>query len=216
MRAAVTSTRRARHLASIAPRAFASSAAPEPSTSGHGAHGGTNAVDRFDSHSLVKALVRAGFTETQAEGVIRSTTDAMTRAGVVGRGELERELMYGRAETQALKVELSGAMREASAGMRHQSDQLVSETEKLRADLKYNIERITQSQKLDLNLEKGRLRELHGIQESQMKSVEARVDKELHQMRTQIEAAKTEIIRYSVGTLVSLGALSLAALRLFM
>ena len=100
--------------------------------------------------------------------------------------------------------------------MRHQSDQLVSETEKLRADLKYNIERITQSQKLDLNLEKGRLRELHGIQESQMKSVEARVDKELHQMRTQIEAAKTEIIRYSVGTLVSLGALSLAALRLFM
>ena len=160
--------------------------------------------------------MRAGFTETQAEGVIRSTTDAMTRAGVVGRGELERELMYGRAETQALKVELSGAMREASAGMRHQSDQLVSETEKLRADLKYNIERITQSQKLDLNLEKGRLRELHGIQESQMKSVEARVDKELHQMRTQIEAAKTEIIRYSVGTLVSLGALSLAALRLFM
>ena len=90
------------------------------------------------------------------------------------------------------------------------------ENEKLRADLKYNIDRITQSQKLDLNLEKGRLRELHGIQESQMKEVEARVDRELHQMRTQIEAAKTEIIRYSVGTLVSLGALSLAAIRLVM
>jgi hypothetical protein len=42
------------------------------------------------------------------------------------------------------------------------------------------------------------------------------VDKELNVMRTQIEAAKTEIIRYSVGTLVSLGALSLAALRLIM
>jgi hypothetical protein len=49
-----------------------------------------------------------------------------------------------------------------------------------------------------------------------MKEVEARVDRELHQMRTQIEAAKTEIIRYSVGTLVSLGALSLAAIRLVM
>jgi len=100
--------------------------------------------------------------------------------------------------------------------MKHSTETLQAENEKLRADLKYNIDRITQSQKLDLNLEKGRLRELHGIQESQMKEVEARVDRELHQMRTQIEAAKTEIIRYSVGTLVSLGALSLAAIRLVM
>jgi len=54
------------------------------------------------------------------------------------------------------------------------------------------------------------------IADNQHKEMEARVDKELNVMRTQIEAAKTEIIRYSVGTLVSLGALSLAALRLIM
>ena len=60
------------------------------------------------------------------------------------------------------------------------------------------------------------MRELLSIADNQHKEMEARVDKELNVMRTQIEAAKTEIIRYSVGTLVSLGALSLAALRLIM
>lgn len=191
-------------------RRQASSAAPEQ------AHASTSAIDRFDSHSLVKSLSRAGFTEQQSEQIVRTMTDSMMRAGFVARSELERELMYGRAETQALKVELSSSLREAAASMKHSTESLVGETEKLRADLKYNIEKITQSQKLDLNLEKGRLRELHGIQESQMKNLESRVDKELSSMRTQIEAAKTEIIRYSVGTLVSLGALSLAALRLVM
>ena len=174
-------------------------------------------VDRFDSHAIIKQLAKAGgFGEPQAEAIVASALTSMTRAGVVARNELERELMHGRAETQALKQEVASSLREASASMKHSTETLQAENEKLRADLKYNIDRITQSQKLDLNLEKGRLRELHGIQESQMKEVEARVDRELHQMRTQIEAAKTEIIRYSVGTLVSLGALSLAAIRLVM
>jgi len=76
----------------------------------------------------------------------------MTRAGFVARSELERELMNGRAEVQALKVELASSIRESNAFVKHNSDTLVGENEKLRADLKYNIERITQSQKLDLNL----------------------------------------------------------------
>jgi hypothetical protein len=144
------------------------------------------------------------------------TLESMTRAGFVARAELERELMTGRAEVQALKVELASSLREANAHVKHNADTLLGENEKLRADLKYNIDRITQSQKLDLNLEKGRMRELLSIADNQHKEMEARVDKELNVMRTQIEAAKTEIIRYSVGTLVSLGALSLAALRLIM
>lgn len=203
---------RASSFRTLARRARSSAASPSPAWDPHAA-----TVDRFDSHSIVKQLAKAGgFGEQQAEAIVATTLTSMTRAGFVARNELERELMIGRADTQALKVEMASSLREASAAMKHSTESLVNETDKLRADLKYNIDRITQSQKLDLNLEKGRLRELHGIQESQMKEVEARVDRELHQMRTQIEAAKTEIIRYSVGTLVSLGALSLAAIRLVM
>ena len=54
---------------------------------------------------------------------------------------------------------MNASLREASAAMRHANESLVGETDKLRQDLKYNIDRITQSQKLDLNLEKGRLRD---------------------------------------------------------
>lgn len=208
----IASTARAAQEARAATSAAAETAS---ATSAYGG-GSASAVDRFDSHSLIKQLRAASFTEPQAEGIVRSTVDAMTRAHFIGRDAFERELMSARADTHARLVEMNASLREASAAMKHTNESLVVETEKLRADLKYNIDRITQSQKLDLNLEKGRLRELHSIQESQLKEIEGRVDRELNQMRTQIEAAKTEIIRYSVGTLVSLGALSLAAMRLVM
>ena len=212
IRRCIASTARATQEARATTSANAETAS---ATSAYGG-GSSSAVDRFDSHSLIKQLRSAQFTEPQAEGVVRATVDAMTRAHFISRDAFERELMSARADTHALKVEMNASLREASAAMRHANESLVGETDKLRQDLKYNIDRITQSQKLDLNLEKGRLRELHAIQESQLKEIEGRVDRELHQMRTQIEAGKTEIIRYSVGTLVSLGALSLAAMRLVM
>jgi len=170
----------------------------------------------MDSHGLVAQLIRSGFTEPMAESAVRVTFEAMTRAGFVIRSDLERELMQARAEVHALKVETNSQLRETAAASRHQTETLVSENDKLRADMKYNIERITQSQKLDLNLEKGRMREEYANLAATSNATEARVDRELSAMRTQIEAAKTEIIRYSVGGLVSLGALSLAALRVFL
>ena len=140
----------------------------------------------------------------------------MTRAGFVVRSDLERELMQARAEVQALKVETKSQLRETAAASRHQTETLVGENDKLRADMKDNIERITQSQKLDLNLEKGRMREEYAKLESTSNATEARVDRELSAMKTQMEAAKTEIFRAGVGALVSLSALGLAALRVFM
>jgi hypothetical protein len=173
-------------------------------------------VDRIDSFKLVKNLTASGLPEAQAHAVVATCLDAMTRAGFVVRSDLERELMQARAEVQALKVETNSQLRETAAASRHQTETLVAENDKLRADMKYNIERITQSQKLDLNLEKGRMREEYAKLESTSNATEARVDRELSAMKTQMEAAKTEIIRGGIGALVSFAALGLAALRVFM
>ena len=173
-------------------------------------------VDRIDSFKLVKNLTASGLPEAQAHAVVATCLDAMTRAGYVVRSDLERELMQARAEVQALKVETNSQLRETAAASRHQTETLVAENDKLRADMKYNIERITQSQKLDLNLEKGRMREEYAKLESTSNATEARVDRELSAMKTQMEAAKTEIIRGGIGALVSFAALGLAALRVFM
>ena len=57
--------------------------------------------------SLIKQLRSAQFTEPQAEGVVRATVDAMTRAHFISRDAFERELMSARADTHALKVEMN-------------------------------------------------------------------------------------------------------------
>ena len=160
----------------------------------------------------------AGAPAAEADAGAGGSGGKAPRGGASGAPQDERELKRQRRKQSNRESARRSRLRKQAEceELGSRVGGLTEENEKLRADLKYNIDRITQSQKLDLNLEKGRLRELHGIQESQMKEVEARVDRELHQMRTQIEAAKTEIIRYSVGTLVSLGALSLAAIRLVM
>ena len=101
-------------------------------------------VDRIDSFKLVKNLTASGLPEAQAHAVVATCLDAMTRAGFVVRSDLERELMQARAEVQALKVETNSQLRETAAASRHQTETLVAENDKLRADMKYNIERITQ------------------------------------------------------------------------
>ena len=60
------------------------------------------------------------------------------------------------------------------------------------------------------------MREEYAKLESTSNATEARVDRELSAMKTQMEAAKTEIIRGGIGALVSFAALGLAALRVFM
>ena len=69
---------------------------------------------------------------------------------------------------------------------------------------------------MDLNLEKGRIREDLQKQSDTLTKADARIDKEVNQVRTMIEASKNELLRYSIGALISLAAVSLSVVRVLM
>ena len=116
IRRCVASTARATQEARATTFANAETAS---ATSAYGG-GSSSAVDRFDSHSLIKQLRSAQFTEPQAEGVVRATVDAMTRAHFISRDAFERELMSARAqggdERVAARGERGDATRERVLG----------------------------------------------------------------------------------------------------
>lgn len=74
---------------------------------------------------------------------------------------------------------------------------------------------MTAGQRLDLNLERGRLRDELAKQSSETTNLTNKLDREIHALRAQLEAAKYDVMRYCIGTLVSITAVGLTVIRIF-
>lgn len=76
------------------------------------------------------------------------------------------------------------------AMLKAENDRLVHDIEKLKQRLREEIARTQAGVRLDLNLEKGRMREDVGGQELKIKEVDARIEQEIANLRTSIQASK--------------------------
>ncbi|CAN1320026.1 Protein fmp32, mitochondrial [Linum perenne] len=81
---------------------------------------------------------------------------------------------------------------------------------------RYEIDKGIAGQRLDLNLERGRTRDELANQKAETTNLTNKSDREIHALRAQVEAAKYEIIKYCIGTLVSISAVGLAVIRILM
>ena len=88
-----------------------------------------------------------------------------------------------------------------------------NELAKLRTEIRYEMDKMISSQRLDMNLEKGRLRDELQATTHSVQTIETQLHKDINNIRTNIEANKNEIIKYSIGTLVALSSVGLALLR---
>lgn len=170
----------------------------------------------IDTLELLRGFERAGFSAQQAEAITRASL-AVTKSSVeplATKSDLERHILGQLSELREFKQDIGSRHREAAANSKHMADMVLAECEKLRAELRYTHEKVSSSQKLDLNLERGRIRDDLTAQDGKMAQSEARLDREMAAMRTTIEAAKNDVIKYAVGTIMSFGALSLGLMRL--
>ncbi|KAK9117995.1 hypothetical protein Scep_016088 [Stephania cephalantha] len=94
--------------------------------------------------------------------------------------------------------------------------ELQRETEKIRTELRYEIDKMTAGLRLDLNLERGRTRDELADQKAETANLNNKLDQVSHAMRAQLEAAKYDVIKYCIGTLVSISAVGLAVIRILM
>ncbi|CAL9164275.1 unnamed protein product [Musa hybrid cultivar] len=100
--------------------------------------------------------------------------------------------------------------------LQRETEKLRVDIDKMRSELRYEIDKVTAGQRLDLNLERGRIRDELAKQSAETTELTTKLDREIHALRAQLEAAKYDVIKYCIGTLVSISAVGLAVVRILM
>ena len=171
-----------------------------------------------DTLEMVRKFERAGMDGRTAETVAREIANAARAATgpLASRAEFEKLQIAVTSKVESIEGEMKSRQREAESTSRHAVDTVTSELEKLRSELRFAHDKITTSQKLDLNLERGRLRDDLQRQDDKMNLTEIRLDREISSMKTTIEAAKNDVIKYSIGAIMSMAAVGMSLMRLMM
>ncbi|GLJ12508.1 hypothetical protein SUGI_0192360 [Cryptomeria japonica] len=173
-----------------------------------------------DTMALVKRLEGEGMTQKQAEAITAVVTEVLQDSldtiahSFVSREEMIKSEMLHEAALSKYKGEVKSSQDHNFSLLQRETERLRTDIEKLRSELKYEVDKVTAGQRLDLNLEKGHIREELSKQNSETADLTNKLNREIHALKTQLEAGKYEVIKYCIGTVVSVTAVGLGLLRI--
>ncbi|KAH1202432.1 Protein FMP32, mitochondrial [Glycine max] len=190
-----------------------------------------------DTLALVRRLEGEGVPSKQAEAITAAITEVLNDSlenvsqSLVSNGEMQKIEMMQESNLSKFKAEVQSSQVFRShvdvmlcvefeghhfSLLQHETEKLRNDIEKMRSELRHEIDKVTAGQRLDLNLERGRIREELSNQNAETNNLTNKLDREIHSLRAQLEAAKYDVIKYCIGTLVSISAVGLAVLRILM
>ncbi|KAK5132565.1 hypothetical protein LTR08_008882 [Meristemomyces frigidus] len=176
----------------------------------------------FDTLKFVQRLKDEGFTEDQAVAmmkvlgdVIEESIQNLTRTMVL-REDQEKATYTQKVDFAKLRSELLSADSTESSLTRGTHERLTNDLAKLNSRLRDEVQRTQASVRLDLNLEKGRIREEANSQDLKIKETETRIEQESAQLRERLEAVKFSTLQWLMGVCTGTAALILGVWRLLM
>ncbi|KAF9886203.1 hypothetical protein FE257_011926 [Aspergillus nanangensis] len=176
----------------------------------------------FDTLKFVQRLKDEGFSEEQAIAMMRVLSDVieesiqnLTRTMVL-REDTERSAYTQKVDFAKLRSELLNADSTEAQLTRSSHEKISADLTKLNSRLRDEIGRTQASVRLDLNLEKGRIREEANGQEMRIKETETRIEQEVAGLRERVEAVKFSTLQWLMGVCTGTAALILGAWRLLM
>ncbi|XP_057541610.1 protein FMP32, mitochondrial-like [Amaranthus tricolor] len=175
-----------------------------------------------DTLALVRKLEAQGIPSKQAEVITAAITEVLHDSlenvshSFMTKAEMQKFEMTQEANLAKFKSEVHSSQEHHFSLLQREAEKLQSDLEKMRSELRYEIDKVTAGQRLDLNLEKGRIRDELANQTAETNNLTNKLDREIHALRAQLEAAKYDVIKYCIGTLVSISAVGLAVLRILL
>ncbi|XP_044470114.1 protein FMP32, mitochondrial-like isoform X2 [Mangifera indica] len=175
-----------------------------------------------DTLALVRRLEGQGVPSKQAEAITAAITEVLNDSlenvsqSVVSKAEMQKSVMVQESNLSQFKSQVQSSQDHHFALLQHETEKLRNDIEKMRSELRYEIDKVTAGQRLDLNLERGRIRDELANQNAETSHLTSKLDREIHELRAQLEAAKYDVIKYCIGTLVSISAVGLAVVRILM
>lgn len=175
-----------------------------------------------DTLALVRSLEAQGVPSKQAEAITSAITEVLNDSlenvadTFVSKADMQKTVMLQEAHLSRFKSEVQSSQEHHFSLLQRETEKLRTDIEKMRSELRYEIDKVTAGQRLDLNLERGRIRDELANQNAETTNLTNKLDREIHELRAQLEAAKYEVIKYCIGTLISISAVGLAVIRILM
>ncbi|KAK1410459.1 hypothetical protein QVD17_36996 [Tagetes erecta] len=173
-----------------------------------------------DTLALVRRLEGEGVPTKQAEAIQSAITEVLNDSlenvaqSFVSKGEMQRIEMTQDGNLGRFKSQVHSSQENHFSSLQRETEKLRNDIEKMRSELRYEIDKVNAGQRLDLNLERGRIRDELANQNQETTNLTNKLDREIHALRALLEAAKYDVIKYCIGTLVSISAVGLAVLRI--
>nr|CAG8639136.1 1786_t:CDS:2 [Entrophospora candida] len=174
----------------------------------------------FDTSTFVQKLEAEGFTRQQSEAIMKSMSEVLDESmnnlikNLVTKAEQEKTIYKSKVDFAQLKSEIQMLEKNDFQILKTDNERIISEVEKLNQKLTESIRHTQANAKLELNLEKGRIRDGASTLELKIKETDSKIDGEIGKLKTQMESIRFQILQYILGTLTGAGALILAYLRM--
>ncbi|GJS48651.1 FMP32, mitochondrial-like protein [Tanacetum coccineum] len=171
-----------------------------------------------DTLALVRSLEAQGIPSKQAEAITSAITEVLNDSlenvadSFVSKADMEKTVMLQEANLSKFKSEVQSSQEHHFSMLQRETEKLRTDIDKMRSELRYEIDKVTAGQRLDLNLERGRIRDELANQNAETTNLTNKLDREIHGLRAQLEAAKYDVIKYCIGTLISISAVGLATI----
>ncbi|KGQ08722.1 Putative 2-hydroxyacid dehydrogenase UNK4.10 [Beauveria bassiana D1-5] len=187
----------------------------------------------FDTLKFVKRLRDEGFTEEQSVAMMKVLSDVieereafllttlrpansiqnLTRTMVL-REDSAKATYTQKVDFAKLRSELLSADSTETNTTRGAHERLSNDIAKLGSRLRDEVARTQASVRLDLNLEKGRIREEALGQELKIKETETKIEQEVAALREKLEQVKFQTLQWLMGVCTGFAAVLLGAWRL--
>ncbi|XP_047965932.1 protein FMP32, mitochondrial-like [Salvia hispanica] len=172
-----------------------------------------------DTLALVRKFEAKGIPTKQAEAITEALKDVQNDSydnvahNFATKVDMEKNVMTIESNSSKFESEVKSNVIHHVSLLQQENEKLKSDIDKIRSELRYEIDKVTAGLKLDLNLEKGRIRDELNHHHQDAINLNSKIDREIHVLRANIESLKYELVKYCVGTFASIAAVTLALLR---
>lgn len=179
-------------------------------------------ITKFDTKKFVRLLQeQGGFSQQQAEAAVvivnKAVNDGISQIAknLVAKETLNSVAYQQKVNFAKLKGELQTMDKSEFTNLKKEQEELRTNLTNLLNRLKEEITKNLAGVRLDLNLEKGRIREESSIHELKIEDTYTRIEEEIANMQMQIKSVKTQVMQWLIGVSSGTAALMLAFVRFF-
>ncbi|KAG0674841.1 hypothetical protein C6P40_002004 [Pichia californica] len=176
---------------------------------------------KFNTQLFIEDIIKDGkFTEEQAQIASKIIADSINdgielyASNLISREVLNKMSYKQKVDFAKLKGELQMIDKSDFNSIKNENERLRSELEKMRIKFKEEINKSLSSVRLDLSLEKGRIREESSIYDLKIKETDTRINQEIYNLKVQIDSVKTTVLQWLFGVCAGTFSLVLAYARL--